>query len=56
MGILGAVDTQTVGIVSGAAQGVVDNVMAAGGAVLPIGATLLGLLLAWKFTKKFIRG
>lgn len=48
--------TDPVSVIGTAAQGLGDNLIAVGGQVLPIAATILALTVGWRFARKFIKG
>lgn len=43
-------------VITDAAQSLGDNLIAVGGAVLPIAATVLALTVGWRFAKRFVKG
>jgi hypothetical protein len=49
-------DSATVTAVSDASAGLKDTMIAVGGAVLPYAAAIVGLSVAWRFARKFLRG
>lgn len=42
--------------ITGVAQHLGDQLIAVGGAVLPVAATVLALTIGWRFAKRFVKG
>lgn len=51
-----AADATVVTNVGTAAEGLKDTLVAVGGTVLPYAAAVVGLGIAWRFARKFVRG
>lgn len=53
---MSATSADVVTAVTGGAQSVVDTVVSAATAVLPVAAIVIGLLVAWRFARRLISG